>query len=158
MLQLNEIRTPIIKGLKAHTGNLVIMADQSTKPPPYPYYTIKFTTVGETVGQASETSVGDQVTSAQVLELDMSVTAFSDKLDESFENAFKALDWFKGVGSYVLGDEDIVVVRTQPISNRDTFINIDYERRHGFDVRLRVKAESKYHVGYIERVSIDVDQ
>ena len=158
MLQLSELRTPLLKGIKSYTGATVIMADQTSKPPSYPYFTIKFTTIGGSVGQASETSVGDEITLQQVLELNVSVTAFSDKLDASFDYAFKALEWFKGFGIYVLGDENIVVVSTQPVANRDTFINVEYERRHGFDVRLRVKTESKYNVGYIEHVSIDVDR
>lgn len=158
MLKLSDIRTPILKGLKAFTGGTVIMADQTSKQPSYPYYTIKFTTVGDTIGQANEKSVGDEITKQQVFELDVSVTAFSNKLDESFDKAFEALEWFRGVGDYVLGDENIVVVNTQPISNRDTFINIDYERRHGFDVRIRVMSETKFNVGYIEHVSVDVDQ
>lgn len=157
MLKLSEIRTPIIKGLKAFTGSTVIMADQSTKPPPYPYYTIKLATVGETVGQVAEKSVGDEVTLRQVLELNVSVTSFSNKLDESFDKAFEALEWFKGVGVYALDESNIVVVDTHPITNRDTFINIDYERRHGFDVRLRVMSETTFNVGYIEHVSIDLD-
>jgi len=158
LLELNSIRTPLIRGLKGYTGNTVIMADQSGKPPQFPYYTLKFLTIGETVGQASETSVGDEITKHQVLELHVSITSFSNKLDESFDNAFKALEWFRGIGAYELEDSGIVVVNTQPVSNRDTFINIDYERRHGFDVRLRVKSETKLNVGYIEHVSVDVGQ
>ncbi|MEQ6856073.1 hypothetical protein AAHH17_16455 [Lysinibacillus capsici] len=157
MLKLSEIRTPILKGLKAFTGSTVIMADQSTKPPPYPYYTIKLATIGESVGQVAEKSVGDEITIRQVLELDVSVTAFSNKLDESFDKAFEALEWFKGAGTYTLDESNIVVVNTQPITNRDTFINVDYERRHGFDVRLRVAAETTFNVGYIEHISVELD-
>ena len=158
MLKLSEIRTPVLKGLKAFTGNTVIMADQATAPPAYPYYTLKITMVGDTIGQANESLAGDEVTMQQVMELNMSITSFSNKLDASFDNAFAALEWFKGLGSYELGDEGIVVVDVQPIQNRDTFINIDYERRHGFDVRLRVTKEAAFNVGYIEQVSVEMKE
>ncbi|WP_396631576.1 LIC_12616 family protein, partial [Lysinibacillus sp. D4B2_S17] len=72
---------------------------------------------------------------------------------ESFDKALEALEWFKGVGVYVHDESNIVVVDTQPITNRDTFTNIDYERRHGFDVRLRVMSETTFNVGYIEHDS-----
>lgn len=156
MLKLNEVRTPILKGLKAFTGNTVIMADQTGKAPAYPYYTIKFITVSETIGQPNESTKQEMVQFDQVTELVVSVMSYSNLLDASFDNAYKALEWFKGIGHYVLADEKIIVVKTDPISSRDTFINVDYERRHGFDVKLRVMTRSEYDVGTIERVTVTI--
>ncbi|MGG0666966.1 hypothetical protein ABE073_00295 [Lederbergia citrisecunda] len=157
MLELNSIRTPLIKGIKAFTGNTVIMADQAGKPPNYPYYTLKIVTAGQTIVQSAEKVVGDQVILSQVTELVVSVTSFSDKLDQSFDDAYKALEWFKGAGMYYLQDHNITIVKTYPLDNRDTFLSVDYERRHGFDVRLRVRTQTAPQVGYIEYVDLEVD-
>lgn len=156
MLNFNAIRTPLVKGLRAFTEYPVIMADQTSEPPAYPYYTMKFTTVGEPVGQQIESTNEGEVTFEQVTEMTVSLTAYSDKLEQSFDCIYKALEFFKGFGIYVLQDENIVIVRTHPITNRDTFLNVEYERRHGFDIDLRIKTVSTYDVGFIERLEFDV--
>lgn len=132
------------------------MADQTSKAPKYPYFTMKFISLGDTIGQPNESSKEADMRLEQVHELTVSISAYSNKLDESFEQAHKALEWFKGLGVYELGDENIVIVRTQPIMNRDTFLTTEYERRHGFDVVLRVKCCSSFNVGYIEHVEFDI--
>lgn len=154
MLELNSIRTPLVKGLKEATGNTIIMADQAGKPPKYPYFTLKFLIAGETIGQSVEKAIGDQMTFSQTTELVVSVTAISDKLDQSFEDAYKALGWFKGAGMYHLQDHGIAVVKTYKLDSRDNFMSLEYERRHGFDVRLRVNTQTTANVGFIEHVEV----
>ncbi|PIC73340.1 hypothetical protein [Sporosarcina sp. P17b] len=156
MLDLNRIRTPLIKGLKEATGNTVIMADQSGKPPQYPYFTLKILSAGQTVGQCTETVVEDDVVLSQATELVVSVTSYSDKLDQSFEDIHKAFGWFKGTGMYQLQEQSVAIVKVQPIDSRDNFVSIEFERRFGFDVRLRVTTQTQVHVGFIEHVGVEV--
>ncbi len=152
MINLSAIRNPIVKGLRDSTGLTTIIADQSAEQPPYPFIGLKFTTTGLSVGQAAEGMEGYDATIEQDLELVLSATSYSDDLDESFNNAQKALAWFKGAGWLSLSDVGITIVRTEPMTNRDTFLSIEYERRHGFDVRLRVKGKAEYEVDIIEQV------
>lgn len=157
MLKLSEVRNPLIKGLHTFTGVPVIMGNQTGEAPPYPYLAINFTELGNAVGQIAEKVNGSEMTFIQQNELTVSISAYSDKLDASFELAYQALEWFKGMGVLDLQDANIAVIRTRPIVNRDTFLTIEYERRHGFDVNLRVATESAYDVGFIEEVKLDVE-
>lgn len=154
MIDLNSIRNPIVSGLRTYTGIVTIMAEQSSQQPSYPFYGLKFTTPGVSVGLVTEYQDGENTVVEQDLELILSVTSYSHKLDESFNNAYKALEWFKGKGWLALSDIKIHVVRIEPMTNRDTFLNIEYERRHGFDVRLRVRGQVQYLAGSIVEVII----
>ena len=156
MIKLTEIRQPIIRGLRANTGANVVMADTTEKQPDYPFITIKFTLSGEGIGQATDyfDSDAETQTTEQDMELVMSVTCLGDDVAVAHDLANKARSYFLGRGHLDLADEHIAVVDVMPITNRDVFLNIEYERRYGFDVRLRVRGRDTYAIEIIEKVNL----
>ena len=157
MIKLTEIRQPIIRGLRSYTGaKAVVMADTTGKQPEYPFITIKFTLTGEGAGQAIDSfdSKAETQTTEQDMEMVMSVTCLGDDVAVAHDLAHKARAYFLGKGHLELADEHITVVDVMSITNRDVFLNIEYERRYGFDVRIRVRGRDTYAIEVIEKVNI----
>lgn len=159
MLRIDEIRSTIIRNLKLTTGITTIVAEQSSEQPPYPFVTVKFTTLGKKVGRVAQYMKDDGQYTEQDIEMILSVTSFSadteDEIDQATDNAYKALQFFEVNGIEVLQDNNIAVVETTELTNRDTFISIEYERRAGFDVRIRTRAQLVKEIDTIEAVNIN---
>lgn len=153
MIEIATIRKPIVNGLQEYTGATTILAEQSAYQPTYPFIGIKFTILGIPVGQVTEYQVGRSTVIEQDIEIVLSVTATTDEIESATNLAYKALEWFKGSGWLTLSDSNIHVVRVENITNRDVFLNIEYERRQGFDVRLRVRGQVSYLPGTIEEIN-----
>lgn len=153
MIDIATIRIPIVNGLQEHTGATTILAEQSSHQPPYPFIGIKFTLTGLPIGQVTEYQEGLNTVIEQDLEIVLSVTATTDGIESAANLAYKALEWFKGKGWLSLSDSNIHVVRVENMTNRDVFLNIEYERRQGFDVRLRVRGQSTYISEVIEEIN-----
>jgi len=67
-----------------------------------------------------------------------------------------AYSWLKTAGYFELEEKGIVVVSMEPIQNRDTILgDVTYERKQGFDVRLRVLGEVTYTVEDIDNVELN---
>lgn len=154
MIDIASLRKPIVNGLEAYTGVTTILAEQKAHQPPYPFIGIKFTTTGLPVGQVTEYLDGENAVIEQDLEIVLSVTATTDEIESATNLAYKALEWFKGPGWLRLSDLDINVVRIESMTNRDVFLNIEYERRQGFDVRLRVRGQYSYISEIIEEINL----
>lgn len=154
MIDIASIRIPIVNGLQAHTGATTILAEQSSHQPPYPFIGIKFTLTGLPIGQVTEYQDGRSTVIEQDLEIVLSVTATTDEIESATNLAYKALEWFQGEGWLSLSDSNIHVVKVENMTNRDVFLNIEYERRQGFDVRLRVRGQSSYLPGTIEEINL----
>ncbi|WP_150283790.1 hypothetical protein [Rummeliibacillus sp. TYF-LIM-RU47] len=155
MLDLESIRSVIVRNLKATTGIQTIIAEQSNEQPPYPFIAIKFTTLGKQVGRAAQYMHEDVQYTEQDIEMVLSVSSFSEEMDESINNAYAAFQFFEVDGIQTLQEANIAVVKTTEISNRDTFISIEYERRTGFDVRIRTRAQSIRELDSIDTININ---
>lgn len=154
MIDIATIRIPIVNGLQEHTGATTILAEQSAHQPPYPFIGIKFTLIGLPIGQVTEYQVGRSTVIEQDLELVLSVTSTSEEIESATNLAYKALEWFNGKGWLSLADLNIQVVKVENMTNRDVFLNVEYERRQGFDVRLRVRGQASYLPGTIEEINL----
>ena len=53
----------------------------------------------------------------------------------------KAIQYFRNDGVLALKDKGSVIVEISNVQARDNFITIDYDRRYGFDVRIRLADE-----------------
>lgn len=154
MIDITTIRKPIVNGLEAHTGATTILSEQSSRQPSYPFIGLKFTITGMPIGQVTEYQKGLDTIIEQDHELVLSVTATTDEIESATNLAYKALDWFKGIGWLTLSDLNIHVVKVENMTNRDVFLNIEYERRQGFDVRLRVRGQTKFSPEIIEEINL----
>lgn len=153
LIKLNEIRQPIIKGLKGYSGVTTITAETTAKQPDYPFLAIKFTTPGQGIGQVAETVVGDATgVIEQDIEIVVSITCHASDIADAHDIAQKARAYFLGKGNIDLSDVNITVVEALAITNRDVFLNIEYERRYGFDVRLRVRGRESFEIDVIDSI------
>ncbi|MFJ7841586.1 LIC_12616 family protein [Lysinibacillus sphaericus] len=153
MIKLIEIRQPIIKGLRGYTGATTITAETTAKQPEYPFIALKFTTAGQSVGQVAETVEGYATgVIEQDLELVVSITCHAKDISEAHDLSHKARAYFLGKGNIDLSDVNITIVEALAITNRDVFLNIEYERRYGFDVRLRVRGRESFDIDVIESI------
>lgn len=140
MIQINPIRSAIVKGLKAFTGATTILAEQNAPQPPYPFISVKMTLLGQKKGHASIVIEGDNSIYAQQVEKTLSVTCYHKATIDAENLVYKALQYFEVDGIQSLQDQNITIVRTSPITDRTTFLTTDYEYRMGFDVTIRTVA------------------
>ncbi|AMX00417.1 LIC_12616 family protein [Rummeliibacillus stabekisii] len=155
MLDIEPIRSTIVRNLKETTGIQTIIAEQSNEQPSYPFIAIKFTTLGKQVGRATQYMKENGQHIEQDIEMVLSVSSFSEEMDESINNAYAAFQFFEVDGIQTLQEANIAVVKTTEITNRDTFISIEYERRTGFDVRIRTRAHSIREHDSIDTININ---
>lgn len=156
MINLDAIRTTIVKGLKEYLKIPVIRSNQTGEPPSYPYLSYTITNLLHenkgTWGQYGDGKDRKPVTQT------WSITVQSDNASEAMRLVTKAYDWFDHVGIVYLNDNGIIVESLSDISNRDNMITIEYEYRHGFDVVFWFLSETEsttQSTGYIETAEFE---
>lgn len=155
MIKYDDWWIPLQNGLSGYAAQNVIQAETTGKQPPYPFIAIKQTSPAIGVGQpVLFTGDGIQIME-QDYEMVLSLTAHSDAIESATDLANKARNYFLGKGTVELSDAYIAIVDVLPATNRDVFLNIEYERRIGFDVRLRVRDTETYNVDVIEKVTVN---
>lgn len=173
MIKYGELRKAVVKGLYDHLNNgqqgeesenvtHVIMANQFHPKPGYPYVTYTFTTPMTGAWPRPAAYTVEENPEAETVkyhrdslqEMTLSLTAISMDTDEAHEIALDAAAWFTWLGWLYLKGHEIVVVRVEALSNRDTLIVDDYERRVGFDVRLRARSKITKEIERIEKADI----
>lgn len=137
-MRVTEIQRELEKGL----SRPVILAEQSSKKPKYPYATVKVIVPFDPSGAHPSITDRDlendiERTATSQPQMSLSVTIFGKSFDDSFQLAQQAHDWFAFKGYRDLKDMGYVVASIEPIMNRDSLIIDDYERRQGFDISLR---------------------
>lgn len=139
MIDFRAIETLIVENLQSHLTEKgyncpVIMANQTSPTPEYPYMSYTITTpVGANMGGYS---VAEDGTRYKPMTQTWSFTSQSDDDVEAFLVAMEAFDWFSLTGNTLLSDNGIVAQRVGSIGNRDNLISIEYEYRRGFDVEF----------------------
>ncbi|WP_313150950.1 phage neck terminator protein [Lysinibacillus capsici] len=155
MIKYDDWWIPLQNGLSNYIAQNVIQAETTSKQPPYPFIAIKQTSPAIGVGQPV-LFTGDGIqTMEQDYEMVLSLTAHSDAIESATDLANKARNYFLGKGTVELSDAYIAIVDVLPATNRDVFLNIEYERRIGFDVRLRVRDTETYNIDVIEKVTVN---
>ena len=132
MIDYENMRKIIVKGLKDYLKCPVIRQNQNAEPPSYPYVSYTITTLAsENNGTYGVYSDGyDRKPITQI----WSISAQSDKSGEDVDLIVKAREWFEHLGSQYLNDNDVIVQSTTSITNRDNILTMEYEYKHGFDV------------------------
>lgn len=161
MINYTAIRSAILSGLNTHTNRLAILAEQSSKKPPLPYASVKFTQLmGNDVTVSNEfiEEVEDELEVKVVTnpEITLSVSCYGESDEDAIDLAMQAYSWFKVIGLETLSASNIVVVSVGAIDNRDSLIgDIVYERKQGFDVKLRVKGEVHYTLQRLAHIEMN---
>lgn len=132
MIDYENMRTTVAKGLKNYLGCPVVRSNQNAEMPPYPYVSYTITTLmSENRGTYGEYEDGK---ARKWVNCIWSISAFSDDSSKSVILANKAREWLDYVGTVYLSDNDIVVQSVGSVTNRDNVLTTEYEYRNGFDV------------------------
>lgn len=131
MMNYQNLKLVVVKGLKNYLGIPLIRADQNQAPPAYPYGTYKATTpMTENKGTYGEYDDG---TARKPVKSIWSFSFLSSDENESFELANKARAWLEYAGTTYLNDNGVIVEAVGAIGNRDNILTAEYEYKKGFD-------------------------
>jgi len=171
MIDMAALQTRIVTGLRAHLQPLgvtaIIERDQNAPVPPYPFVGFKWIAITPEPGSLRRTRdvvpasdprfpLDVQYTYVRNPVMTLSVTVFDRDGDRVHLIAQAAHDWFSipELGDDWLQPTGAVIIEVTPITDRDTVLDEQIERRQGFDVRLRVVDVLQLTVPTIERVRI----
>lgn len=147
---IKRLRETFIKELSKETNLLIVQTDNNFKKPKYPYYSYKFTTTRQNVGEGGvyrydfDKSLDDRFKYDVINHVEfqpkviMSFNCYSNDDFEAEDYILKAWEWFRLKGRRILSYENIVVVNVGDIADRTIFLEDSYEYRKGFDVEFRV--------------------
>ena len=145
MMKHEIVRNALIKGLHDYMNLLVIQSSTIGDMPKYPFITYTVTSPYLKVGFDEEYTeeVNSTYQNRHVLHYErvFSFTIVSKDEDEAMDLCVKAIRYFSNDGVLELKDKNIVIVEITNVAARDNFITIDYDRRYGFDVRIRLADE-----------------
>lgn len=164
---IKDLRDLFVKGIYEDTGLLVVPTDNPNKKPKYPYFSYKFTTLRQNIGEAGVFEDDFVKSTDKRFKYDVRTTAtfqpkaivsfncYSDDLIDSQEQILKAWEWFKLKGRRILADKNIVVVDVGNIQDRSIVLVDNYEYRQGFDVEFRVLHQFEDRIETIEKYKIE---
>lgn len=145
---IRTIRNTIVAGINKLTSIPVIDTDNPHKKPPYPYYSYKFTTTRQNIGERGNLNYSFVESKEPQFKYDVleelsfqpyaiiSFNAYAKGIIDSQEYAIIAWEWFKLKGKQELADKNLVVVDVGNIQDRTIQIADFYEYRQGFDVTI----------------------
>lgn len=133
----------MVEVLSAHTGILIVKADQQgAKQPPLPYGEYKITSPyikgrgrGHIMRYETEGAVYERLITQPSLVVSLSF--FAEDEESSRELAQQAHDWFQFAGGLYFEDIGSTAHHLGNVENRTTHIVDHYEYKHGFDVQIR---------------------
>ncbi|AKG05523.1 hypothetical protein AAV35_012690 [Salimicrobium jeotgali] len=153
-----DVRNRLVKALYDYLQIPIIPDDEDTGVPPSPYVVYSVTT--DNVKNGSDTisyaEASDSFTKTYTnqKEVSYSFNAHSDSRDEALEMCYRLIEFFERVGVETLSREGIAVIEVMPTQNRSIMLGDYYERRHGFDVRLRYVDRSEHTVETIDEFNL----
>lgn len=152
-------RNALVKGLHDYMNMLVIQSSTIGDMPKYPFITYTVTSPYLRLGQDEEYTKKENSTyqNRHVLHYErvFSFTVAAREEDVAMDTCMKAMKYFRNDGVLELKDKGIVIVEISNATARDNFITIDYDRRYGFDVRIRLADEEiRETTDIIEKVNL----
>lgn len=131
MVNTENIRQTVVKGLRDILKCPVIRLNQNAPIPDYPYvgYTI---TTPMTANDGTYHEHADGVARKAVKQI-WSITAFSDNYDKALSLANIARAWLDYAGTVILKDNGVTVETVGAIGDRSNLITVDYQYSFGFD-------------------------
>ena len=157
MVNTENIRATVVKGLKEYLKIPFVRSNQTAKMPDMPYgrYTI---TTPATENNGTYGAYEDGTGRKPVKQI-WSLTFESDKFEEAVNFASKARSWLDCVGTPILNENDVIVERVGAIGDRSNLLTVDYQYSYGFDVTFwafdEISAEEFTTSDVIETVEFD---
>lgn len=139
MIQQAQIQQTMLSMLENYTGCTCVPSNTTKQMPAYPYISFSVINTEQKKGtySAIEDVKGNTILYMPTLQK-WSFTVQSDKDVEALNIAMLVLDFFTGVKTQALADNDIIVADVGAITPRDNMLTIEYEYRKGLDVTLRL--------------------
>lgn len=137
MIDYRGIEEIVVNGLSEYLGCQVIMANQSSPIPAYPY--VAYTIITPLVARGG-TYGYDGVYKKQLNQI-WSISVHSSDHTECSNKALSMYDYFEQSGQAYLSDNNISVIRVSNITNRDNLISSEYEYIQGLDVTIGLMHE-----------------
>lgn len=136
MIDYGAIREVLRAGIWQHMKVFFVDLESGDPRPPLPFISHKFTTP---YLEESGYEINDEDTLIRESQLTMTVslTVYATSKTEALNVAHQLRQWFRFYGYEYLADHGLVVVTIEPMEDRTTFLETDYEHRVGFDVVLR---------------------
>jgi len=150
LINLNNVISVVVKGLKEYINAPIIRLNQNAPPPNYPYACYNITTL-QSKNNGTWGIYKDGIERIPITQT-WSLTFQSSRIYESEELAIKAKNWFENIGRQYLKDNNIIIQSVGSITNRDNIISIEYEYKNGFDVVLWFLDEVEKNIETIETV------
>lgn len=144
MIDIENMKNVIPKGLSDFLGCKVIRSNQNKEPPAYPYVSYTITTLASANNGTYEEH--EDGTTRKLLKQTWSITAQSDKDSESVNLALKAREWLDYSGRVYLRRNGVVVQSVTDITNRDNVLTVEYEYKNGFDVVFYLFDETENNI------------
>ncbi|WP_426579300.1 phage neck terminator protein [Bacillus altitudinis] len=146
MIDYESIISTVIGVIRDSTGHKVIMENGTGKQPGILFRT--YTITSPYIPQHRGIIEGDAIT--EDVDIFFSFTWISNDAIEVISLTQQTATSFRTMkAKQVLYDNGIAFIRAEGTGNRDTFLSIENERRHGFDARFRIRvthngSESEY--------------
>jgi len=130
-----NLETEIIRALEGYTGCTVVLTNQVTPVPAYPYISYTITTPAEYEG-------GTYCRQHDIYYLlylqTWSVTMHSDDNDACQRLGLRMYDFFRRGGREILYRKNIAVASLTNLTTRDNLLTVQFEYRTGLDVTFRL--------------------
>lgn len=158
MIDYDNMRATVVKGLKKFLECPVIRSNQNAEPPAYPFISYTITMLqSENKGTWQEYEQGID---RQAVTQTWSISALSDDNNESVVLANKARAWLTRLGTSYLNEHKVIVQSAGNITNRDNILTSEYEYKNGFDVVfwLYDEVENTSRItNYIENIEHNIE-
>lgn len=158
MIDYDNMRATVVKGLKKFLECPVIRSNQNAEPPAYPFISYTITMLqSENKGTWQEYEQGID---RQAVTQTWSISALSDDNNESVVLANKARVWLTRLGTSYLNEHKVIVQSAGNITNRDNILTSEYEYKNGFDVVfwLYDEVENTSRItNYIENIEHNIE-
>lgn len=157
MIKVDQ-RNNLILALYQHLKLPIIPSDEDGNIPARPY--IVYTIIRDN-GSNGQDSITHRIQDDAFYkeyenqkEGTFSFTVHSDTRDEALEICYRLIEYFERVGQAAINDAGFAVIEVTTTQNRSVLLGDHYERRYGFDVRLRYKDRSEYPEESIEEMNL----
>lgn len=171
MIDMMSLQARMVDGLQEHLApygvTAIIERDQDAPKPPHPFIGFKWIAITPETGTLRRTREIVPASDPRFLHdvqyryvrnpvLSLSVTIFDRDGTRIHTITQAAYDWWSipELGADWMQPVDAAVVEVTAITDRDTMLDEQVERRQGFDVRLRVVDVVRVTMPTIERVEI----
>jgi len=148
MLVIADIESKIVTELEKYVGCTVVMSNQTSPSPPYPY--ISYTIITPVHNENGTYCMKDGVYYQPMLQT-WSLTAHSDDNRVCQRLGMRMYDFFARSGRMNLNNIGTAISSKTDLMNRDNYLTIQYEYRLGMDVTFRLMHQLDMAEGTIEQ-------